>query len=439
MPSGIHRRDLIAGAVAAACASRARADQPAAVAPTPTPAIGARPSAGNSAVERAATDWPVWDASEEQALLEVLHSGKWGRTAGGRALKDFEAAFAAAMQAKHCLATSSGTTALLTTLGALGIGPGDEVILPPYTFVATFNAITGHYALPVFVDSDLETFQIDDTKVESAITDRTRVLLPVHIGGAPANLDALTAIAARHELPMIEDACQAHLASWRGRVVGTRGLGGCFSFQASKNLTAGDGGAIVTDDEHFARRCLAFHAPGNDAGLRLLGRGANYRMTEFQAGLLLAQLVRLERQTRVREANATYLSGMLREIPGIEPQRLLEGCTRSAWHLYMFRYDARQFRDLPREEFLKRLGRAGVMAGGGYTSLNRSPHAQALATNPHYLRIYGKDRMERWAAQACPVNDRLCGQAVWLTQRKLLGGRQDMERIAEAIAAIQKG
>jgi dTDP-4-amino-4,6-dideoxygalactose transaminase len=327
----------------------------------------------------------------------------------------------------------------LTTLGALNIGPGDEVILPPYTFVATFNAITNGFALPVFVDSDAETFQIDPRKIEDAITPNTKLILPVHIGGSPADLDAIDAIAKARRIPMIEDACQAPLAELRGRPVGTTGIAGCFSFQASKNLTSGEGGAITTNDDAFADLCYNFHTPGGSRPGDSPGRGANYRMTEFQGGLLLAQLMRFEEQSKTRQANALYLNQMLAEIPGIRPARLVDGCTRGAWHLYMLRYDMQQFGGLPRSAFLKALSRAGVSASGGYTSLNNSKHVKALAANPHYQRIYGKAAMTRWAdANACPVNDKLCEEAVWLSQTKLLGTRADMERIVEAFAIIQK-
>ena len=390
--------------------------------------------------DKSKVEWPRWDDSEADALLNVLNSGKWGRNTGGKMLGEFEAAFASAMQAKHCLATASGTTALLTSLGALGIGPGDEVILPPYTFVATFNAITSSYALPVFVDSHLESFQIDHAKVAAAINDQTKLLIPVHIAGTPANLDALTALATQHKVPMIEDACQAPLATWRGRGVGTFGLGGCFSFQSSKNMTAGEGGAILTNDDDFAQKCLAFHAPGAAKGVVSQGRGSNYRLTEFQAGLLLAQLNRLKAHAVVREANATYLNSMLAKIPGIYPAQLFDGTTRSGWHLYMFRYVPEKADGIDRAEFLKRLGQSGVSASAGYASLNRSAHVQALATNPHYIRLYGEKRMQAWADEnRCPVNDQLCAQAVWLTQTKLLGTRSDMERIVTAIEKCAKG
>ena len=434
MSNSLNRRGFISGAAsagAAAClagatTSTANEVEPVALAADVPPA-------------KPVMEWPIWDSREEKALLDVLNSGKWGRTSGGDRLAEFEAVFAERMRARHCVATSSGTTALLTALGALGIGPGDEVILPPYTFVATFNAITHSYALPVFVDSDAETFQIDSQKIAAAITPLTKLLLPVHIGGSPADLDAINVVAKSRKVAMIEDACQAPLAEFRGRPVGTSGLAGCFSFQASKNLTCGEGGAILTNDEAFANLCYNFHTPGGAKPGASLGRGANFRLTEFQAGLLLAQYSRFEEQAKTRDANAAYLTELLRKIPGITPARLVTGCTRSAWHLYMLRYDQEHFEKLSRANFLKQLSKAGVAASGGYSNLNRSSHVRALAVNPHYQRLYGTDTMTRWVeANPCPVNDKLCEEAVWLTQSKLLGTRAEIERIAEVMADIQR-
>ena len=439
MSTPLNRRTLIAAAAgAAACLTNNRQGVAAAGQSGSASGTAAAQSAAATA-EKAAVEWPIWDEREASALLSVLNSGRWGRTGGGRNLQEFESTFAQVMQAKHCVATSSGTTALLTALGALEIGPGDEVLLPPYTFVATFNAITNSYALPVFVDSDIETFQMDAQKMADKLTGDTRLVLPVHIGGSAADLDAILANADARRVPVIEDACQAPLAQWRGKPLGTRGLAGCFSFQASKNLTAGEGGAVLTNDETFAHKCYNFHTPGGAKPAPSAGRGANYRLTEFQAALLLAQFTRLEEQSRTRDENAAYLTELLAQIPGITPAKLVDGCTRSAWHLYMFRYDKKHFADLPRARFLQELGKAKVPASGGYTSLNTSKHVQALAANPHYQRLYGKQAMAEWLeANACPVNDRLCEEAVWFTQTRLLGARSDMQRIAESIAHIQK-
>jgi dTDP-4-amino-4,6-dideoxygalactose transaminase len=394
--------------------------------------------AATAAAARGATDWPKWDDREEQALLDVLRSGKWGR-GNGTKVTEFEQVFAERMRAKYCIATASGTTALLSAIGALNVGPGDEVILPPYTFVATFNVITASFSLPVFADVDAASFQIDPAKLEAAITPATRLLLPVHIGGSTCELDAIADIAARRRVPMIEDAAQAPGAEWRGQPVGTKGIGGCFSFQASKNLTSGEGGAVVTNDEAFAHQVYNFHTPGTPKSGTSWGRAANYRLTEFQAALLLAQYSRFNAQQDYRNANAEHLSDMLRKIPGIAPAKLASGNNRSAWHLYMFRYDAARFSGLPRARFLQELAKAGVGASSGYASLNTSAHVKALAANPHYQRIYGKDTMAKWVERnRCPVNDRVIEEAVWLGQTKLLDSRSAMEQIAETIAGIQK-
>lgn len=397
-------------------------------APTLTPPAGAP-----------ALEWPRWDAREETALLDVLRSGKWGRTAGGATrVKAFEAQFAERMRAKFCIATSSGTTALLSSLGALNIGPGDEVVLPPYTFVATFNAITANYALPVFADVDAASFQIDPAKAAAAITPATKLLLPVHIGGSPCDLDAIAEIARTRKITLLEDACQAPGAVWQGQPVGTKGVGGCFSFQASKNLTSGEGGAVITNDEAFANQVFNFHTPGAPKPGSSWGRASNYRLTEFQAALLTAQYSRFNQQQELRDANAQHLTSLLQKIPGITPAKLVGNGSRSAWHLYMLRYDKTRFAGLPRAKFLQALAQAGIAASSGYTSLNTSAHVKALAANPHYQRIYGRDTMARWVDRnQCPVNDKLVEEAVWLSQTKLLGTRSEMERIAETIAGIQ--
>ena len=389
--------------------------------------------------------WPVFDQTEEKALLDTLHSGQWFR-GSGKAVAGFEEAYKKLTGAQHCVATSCGTSALTTALGALDIGPGDEVIIPPYTFVATYNVVVLNYALPIFVDTDLESFQIDAGKIEGAITKETRAILPVHIGGSPADLDQILEVGKRHRIPVIEDACQAHLAEWRGRKVGTWGLAGCFSFQASKNLNSGEGGAVLTNDKAFAEICYNFHNQGRAKTVSGYNftysgtRGSNLRLSEFQGNLLVAQMTRVLEQANRRTANANYLTKLLNEIPGIQPAKLHDGVTRSAYHLYMFRYDKSQFGGLERGKFMAALGREGVPCSGGYGVMNKEDYVSSLAKSPHFLKIYGEKRMRLWLEQNqnCPLNEKLCGQACWFTQNMLLGPREDMEHIAEAIRKIQK-
>jgi len=378
--------------------------------------------------------WPVYDKTEEQAFIDTLRSGQWYR-GSGKAVARFETAYATLTGAKGCLATANGTSALLTSLAALGVSPGDEVILPPYTFVATVNVILAHHAVPVFVDTDRETFQIDARKIEAAITGRTRAIIPVHLGGAAADMDAILPLAAKHKIPVVEDACQSHLGEWRGKKVGTLGATGCFSFQASKNLNSGEGGAILTNDEDLLERCYAFHNNGRGRkntsyDFTYSSRGLNLRLCEFQAALLTAQMARLEEQSRRRTENAVYLTSMLREIPGIMPARMYDGCTRNAYHLYMLRYDPARFAGLTRAKFLKAMGAEGIPASGGYTPLNKEPFLVA--------KLGSREQVESWRRRtACPENDRLCEEAVWFTQNMMLAGRSDMEQIAAAVRKIQ--
>jgi perosamine synthetase len=386
--------------------------------------------------------WPKFDLTEEKALLDVLRSGRWYR-GSGQMVKRFEESYAALTGSKQVLATCNGTSALYVALNVVGVEPGDEVIVPPYTFTATVNAVLRMHALPVFVDTDIETFQMDHTKLEAAITPATRAIMPVHLGGNVFELDAIGGTAAKHGIPLVEDACQAHLAEWKGRKAGTFGAAGCFSFQASKNLNSGEGGAILFQDEDLRERAYAFH--NNGSGMRAIGSnfayassGANLRLTEFQGALLLAQMTRLEAQTRTRTANGRYLTSMLREIPGIAPAREYGGTTNNAYHLYMFRYDAAAFAGLTRAKFLKALAAEGIPAMGGYSPLNTQPFLKAALASRGYGRLYPAARLKQWHEQnQCPANDRLCGEAVWLTQTMLLGPRGDMEEIAEAVRKIR--
>jgi perosamine synthetase len=388
--------------------------------------------------------WPKMGSLEDKAMLEVLRSGKWFR-GGGQKVSQFEEAFAKLTGAKWCLATANGTSSLVASLGALEIGPGDEVILPPYTFIATVNAVLLHYALPIFVDSDRETFQIDARKIEAAITGRTALILPVHLGGAAADMDTILVIAEKRHLPVVEDACQSHLAEWRGRKVGTLGTTGCFSFQVTKNLCSGEGGAVLTNDEKLLEKCYAFHNNNGPAKRKAGynfsyrgGRAANLRMTEFQGALLMAQMTRLEAQSRIREQNAQYLTAMLREVPGIVPARMYEGCTRNAYHLYMFRYDSRQFAGLTRDKFLAALAAEGIPASKGYSPLNKEAFLKDVLQSRGYRKIYAQAELDRWEERTrCPENERLCAEAVWLTQNMLLGERSDMDQIADAVRKIQ--
>ena len=399
---------------------------------------------GQPVRSRPPREWPITDEREDKAMLDTVHSGKWFR-GNGKNVSRFEEAYARATGAKNCLATNSGTSALFTSLAAVGVAAGDEVIVAPYTFIATVNVILLHHALPIFVDSDPETIQIDARKIEAAITDRTTAIIPVHLGGSAADLDTILAVAKKHKLPVIEDACQSHLGQWRNRCLGTWGDTGCFSFQASKNLNCGDGGAILTNSEELADQCYSFHnqcRPRRNSASEVASksmRGGNLRMTEFQAAILLAQMTRLEEQMKTREKNAAYLRSLLQEIPGILPARMYEGCTRNAYHLFMYRYQKEHFAGMPRKRFLEALKAEGVTCNPGYGRLNKEAFIKRSLASRSWQRLFPAETLAKWEERTeCPANDKLSEEAAWFTQTTLLGPRSDMDQMAEAIRKIQK-
>ncbi|MBI1353875.1 MAG: aminotransferase class I/II-fold pyridoxal phosphate-dependent enzyme [Acidobacteria bacterium] len=384
--------------------------------------------------------WPLVEKNDEKLLLETLRSRLWNRR-NGRNTESFEKAWATKIGAGHAVATNGGTTALYAGLAALDIGPKDEVIVPPYTFIATVNAVLQHHALPVFVDTDFQTHQIDPSKIEAAITKNTRVILPVHIAGSAADMDAILAIGKKHGIPVLEDACQAHLGEWRGRKLGTLGAAGCFSFQASKNLNCGEGGCLVTNDRDLAVRASAFQNNGNplhgDGKNR--GYGSNLRMTEFQASVLHAQMERLDEQAARRSANAAYLDGLLADVAGVTPARRYEGCTRSAYHLYMLRYEPEAFGGMSKARFMEAVKAEGIPLSGGYHPLNHDDFLEKAFQTRAFRAVYSSGEMAKWRERnVTPVNDRLCGEAFWFGQTTLLGERSDMEQIAEAFHKIHR-
>ncbi|MCB0182050.1 MAG: DegT/DnrJ/EryC1/StrS family aminotransferase [Anaerolineae bacterium] len=379
--------------------------------------------------------WPIWDDTEEKLLLEVLHSGDWGALTGTK-VQAFERTFADFQQAKHGVCVVNGTAALELALRAVGVGPGDEVITTPYTFIATANAVTLIGAIPVFVDIEPETATIDVDQIEEAITPKTKAILPVHIAGQPANMDGILAIAQKHHLRVVEDACQSWGAEWRGQRVGALGDLGTFSFQASKNITAGEGGIIVTNDDQLADLCWSLHNVGRRKGglwYEHVRQGGNYRMTEWQGAILLAQLERADDLARRRQQNAAYLAEALQSIPGIEPLKVDPRVTRHAWHLFIFRYKREAFGGLPRHEFIAALEAEGIPCTPGYVPLNESP---AVLEGLQQLQPFRSDIP---VPRACPVAERLSkDEAVWLPQNLLLGGNREINDIIEAIAKIKR-
>src|SRR6201997_2706092 len=316
--------------------------------------------------------WPQYDDRERRALEEVLESRVWWRTPGTKTL-EFEKAFAEYHGARHGIAVTNGTAALEVTMAALDIGPGDEVIVPNYTFIATASAVLFANALPVLVDVDVTTYCLDPGLTEAAITPRTKAIIAVHMGGHPADLDALQEIAKWHGIALIEDSAHAHGSEWRGRKIGTFGTAATFSFQASKLMTAGEGGIILSNDDAFERRARSVHDCGRMPGEWFYSHfiyGSNYRLSEWQGAVLNVQLGRLDEQTKRRHQNSRILDKLFSDIPGITPQICDPRCTRNGHYAYIFHVNAKEFAGISTENFIAALNAEGIPTQASYPPLH---------------------------------------------------------------------
>jgi len=382
--------------------------------------------------------WPVFDETEESALLAVLRSGHWWYV-DGTCGSAFEREFASFQDAHYGVTCTNGTAALEIALRALGVGCGDEVIVPPYTFIATAAAVLTVGATPVFVDIEADTLNIDAAQIETAITPRTRAIIPAYIAGRPVDLDALLELARRHGLFVVEDAAQAHGAAWRGRRVGAFGDLGTFSFQATKNLNAGEGGILISDNEALADAAWSVMNVGRARTGRWYEHrvlGGNYRITEFQSALLLAQMKRLPDQIALRSQNADILRDLLVRQEGITLPRHDPRITTHAYHLFTFLYRSEAFHGRPIGQFTKALQAEGVPCSTGYVPLYKEGvFARHAAGQGSWCRASRHIDYPNLHLTTC---EQVCSTCVWLPQHLLLGGAEDMNVIATAIAKIQR-
>jgi len=364
-------------------------------------------------------------------LLGVLKSRLWG-TLGPRTA-EFEKTFAEYLGVARCQSIANGTISLEVILRALDVGPGDEVIIPPYTFIATATAVLMVGATPVFADIDPATNTLSPAATEAAITPRTRAIIPVHIAGIPADMDALMDLSSRHGVPIIEDAAQAHGSEWRGRRLGTIGRAGSFSFQLSKNMTAGEGGAVVTNDEELAERIWSIHHIGRRVDGPWYGHyelSSNYRITDWQSAILLAQLSRLDRQIDARERSVAKLNRELEEIEGISTFARDSRATRITHHLYMFRFLSADFEGISKERFIAALSAEGIPCSSGYVEIQKQPlfaHASVRRVVPN-LDV---------AEVELPAAAKACAETVWIGQNALLGGSRAVEDILSAVRKVR--
>lgn len=365
--------------------------------------------------------WPIFDERERLALVEVLESRSWGGY--NSKIKEFEDAFAAFHKARYGVSASNGTVTLEAALLAAGIGPGDEVIVPPITFIATATAALRVGATPVFADIGSD-YNIDPKRVEEAISERTRAIIVVHYAGRPANMDAIAALAEKHHLLVIEDAAHAHGAAWHGRPVGTLGDIASFSFQQSKNMTAGEGGMLIGNRSDLIEGARSIFNQGRIPGgawYQHENLGTNQRLTAWQAAVLLVQLQRLPEQTARRAENARYLDERLRGLDFIEPLEPDPRVTSPSYYLYMVRLRPDRMRGVPRDLFLKALAAEGIPGIGSY------PHP--LYENQVFHK-HGFRRTE------CPQAVRMCQESFWVSHEVLLSERTDLDDFISALAKV---
>lgn len=382
-------------------------------------------------------EWPTADERERELLLEVLDSRRWWATQGTK-VREFEAAWAGFHGAESSIAVTNGSHTLEIALLALGVGEGDEVIVPNWTFFATVAAVLMVNAVPVLVDVDPDTGCIDPGAVRAAIGPRTRAVIPVHIAGSVADMDAITAIAREHDLVVVEDCAHAHGSTWHGTPVGMLGDAGSYSFQSSKLMTGGEGGAIVSRHRDVLDVARSLSDCGRRPGEWFYSHyllGGNYRMTEWQGAVLLAQLERFPEQQRNRARNAEMLNRELASIPGIHPQGRLAGCTSQGNYCYVVRVEESDF-GLDRDTLREALLAEGIPLTMAYPPLTRLD----VFSDPDGLspRVRSKRGMSDFPSLSLPVSERMADTTLWFTTSVLMGTEDDARDVVRAVRKVME-
>ena len=386
--------------------------------------------------------WPYRDNLVMDQIKETTESGIWCRIQDMKngTVANFERQYAEMLGVKRCVAVGSGTQALHTSVEALGLGPGDEVITSPYTDPGTISSILSARALPVCGDIDRYSFQLDPDDVERRITKNTRAIMPVHMMGQPADLDRFEEIARKYQLYLIEDACQAHFARHRGRVLGSIGDIGCFSHQTSKVLASGEGGSIISNNEELMEQCYTVQNHGTSKLGRTETIGPKYRMNEFEGAILLGQLPTVMQRHALRNRNAEYLTSKIIDIPGITQQKLYDGTEEGSWYLYPMNYNKEEFNGADRSKYLKAMAAEGIplspYIGNG---LHKEPWVDNIIERRVYQKMYGNSRLKQFKEEmSCPTCDLVCDEEMVMlwASGPLLGSLADMDDIVNAMIKV---
>jgi dTDP-4-amino-4,6-dideoxygalactose transaminase len=384
--------------------------------------------------------WPEWDDRELGAVTDVIRSGNWGGfPEPGTNASRFEEAFAAYQGARHGVLMANGTVTMEVALKALGIGWGDEVIVPALTFAATAYAPMAAGALPVIVDVEPRTWTIDPDLVESAITDRTRAIIPVHLGHQMADMDRLTEIAERHGLAIVEDCAHAPGQEWRGRGAGCIGGFGSFSHQSSKILTSGEGGTLLTDDDDLARRAHSIIDCGRakDPDEKELTFGANYRLGELHAAVLVVAMERFPEQQRQRAETGKELERLVAGITGVRIMPADERITRWSFYNYILAIEPDAFAGRTNHTVCRALEAEGIPAEVQYPPMSRYELFQpSLSRLP--VAVEFADRLDP-QAMSFPVAEAAgLRESVYLMENVFRDGSRGVRDVAEALAKVQR-
>ena len=372
-----------------------------------------------------------------RALLEVLRSGKWWY---GERVRAFEEEFAAFQGARYAVSCTNGTTAIEMGLRAMGVVEGDEVIVPCYSFIATASAVVTIGAIPVFADILPDTLCIDPDDVADKITNRTSAIVPVHVAGRIADMDRINKLATEHQLVVLEDAAHAWGSELDGKGAGTLGRAGTFSFQETKNMTAGEGGALVTDDEVLAELGRSFTHCGRTKESEWYDHhvlGSNLRITEFQAALLSAQLQRLPEQLARRDANAQRIDTALRDLPVVSTLAPAPRMTRRSHHMYIFRMNS-VATPASRDQVLDALVAEGIPTSAGwYRPLYRNDVFQNAHIGPaHGIKSPLSNLGVDYRDTHCTVCEQVCNDAIWIPQNVLLGDDRQIDRLCDGLRKV---
>jgi len=391
--------------------------------------------------------WPLCNLnSAPRNIADVLSNSKWTQLDGSY-VRAFEKALAQRFGVKYCFSTNTGSEGLDCALNGCEIGPGDEVIVPAYTFISGVNMPFNNYALPVMVDIEPDTFQIDPNKIEDKITAQTRAIMLCHYSGSSANMDAIMAIARKHSLYVIEDACLTAIGEWRGRKLGTIGHAGVMSHQQSKMVPIGEGGHVMGNQEDIMQRAYAWHDYGRrvdwSTGLPAKGPltrlGLNFKMTEFQGAVGMANLETWDEQMRRREAGGKYLDGILPSIPGIAVQRHYPETTRASYYYSLMRYDPRAFNGLPVAKFVRAVRAEGVPITEDEQPKRDEPFMQRTINSRAFHAIYSNQKLD-WYRQTwdCPITQQMCRQGILrIYGHLLITDETVLDAIPDAIQKVQ--